>query len=193
MIKNLKQKLQFIELMDKMKDIDRTIFLRNGKQENDAEHSFHLAMIVITFAEDFPELNIEKCLKLALIHDIIEIYAWDTPVHDKEFAKSKKQREYDSLKRLEKEFWKVLPEFIALAKEYEEMKTSEAQFVTSVDKIHPIMQVALEWGKAWRDYKIDFDMIKKRQYSKIYPQFGFDKILDIYFEKAEKEGMWYRE
>ena len=67
MIKNLKQKLQFIELMDKMKDIERTIFLRNGKQENDAEHSFHLAMMVIAFADDFPGLNIEKCLKLALI------------------------------------------------------------------------------------------------------------------------------
>ena len=78
MITNLKNKLKFIELMDEMKNVARVISLRNNTFENDAEHSFHLALMVIVFWEDFPELDLLKCLKLALLHDLVEIYAGDT-------------------------------------------------------------------------------------------------------------------
>lgn len=193
MIKNLQQKLKFIELMDKMKDIERAIILNNKRQENDAEHSYHLAMMVITFAEDFPELDTEKSLKFALIHDIVEIYAWDTIALDKKMTRTKEEREKKALDRLEKEFWDILPDFIDLLKEYETKESKEAKFVYSLDKIQPIMQVVNEWWKTWHNWKIDFDKIKNRQYSKIYPEFWLDKILDIYFEKAEKENMWYHE
>ena len=83
MIKNLENKLKFIELLDQMKDIERAMLLRNGRRENNAEHSFHLAMIVIVFIEDFPELDELKVIKMALFHDIVEIFAWDTIIFDK--------------------------------------------------------------------------------------------------------------
>lgn len=192
MITNLEKKLKFIELVDEMKNIERAIFLRNWRQETDAEHSYHLAMMVITFADDFPELNIEKCLKLALIHDIVEIYAWDTIALDKEAEKTKIEREKASLLRLEKEFSSVLPEFIELLKEYESKSSKEAQFVYSLDKVHPIMQVVMEKWKTWKNWWIDFDEIMQRQYSKIYPEFWLEKILDIYFEKAKAENLFYK-
>lgn len=192
MITNLENKLKFIELVDEMKNIERAIFLRNWKQETDAEHSYHLAMMVITFADDFPELNIEKCLKFALIHDVIEIYAWDTVALDKEAEKTKDEREKASLLRLEKEFWDVFPELIKLLKEYDLKSSKEAQFVYSLDKVHPVIQNVLEWWK-WRNkWKIDFDEIMQRQYSKIYGEFWLEKILDIYFEKAKKEKIFYK-
>lgn len=192
MITNLEKKLKFIELVDEMKNIERAIFLRNWKQETDAEHSYHLAMMVITFADDFPELNIEKCLKFALIHDVIEIYAWDTVALDKEAEKTKDEREKASLLRLEKEFWDVFPELIKLLKEYDLKSSKEAQFVYSLDKVHPVIQNVLEWWK-WRNkWKIDFDEIMQRQYSKIYGEFWLEKILDIYFEKAKKEKIFYK-
>jgi putative hydrolases of HD superfamily len=104
MIKNIEKKLKFIELVDEMKNIKRAIFLRDGTQENDAEYSYHLAMMVMTFIDDFPELDYEKCLKIALIHDLIEIYAGDTVALDKEAEKTKKQREKNAFLRLKDEF-----------------------------------------------------------------------------------------
>lgn len=84
MITNLENKLRFIELVDEMKSITRTITLKCGRKESDADHSYHLAMMVLTFAEDFPGLDILKCLKLALLHDLVEIFAGDTYIFDTE-------------------------------------------------------------------------------------------------------------
>lgn len=174
-----------------MKDIKRIIFLQNWGLENDAEHSYHLAMIVFTFSEDFPNLDIKKCLEFALIHDLVEIYAWDTPVFWKDEI-SKEEREKQALIDFEKKYKEPLPHVIDLLKEYESHNSPEARFVYSLDKIQPIIQVVMEWWKSWSEYKIDFDKIKKRQYSKIYSEFGLEKILDIYFERAERDNIIYR-
>lgn len=187
------EKLKFIELMDEMKNIQRAIFLKSGKQETNAEHSFHLAMMVIAFSDDFPQLNVEKCLKLALIHDIVEIYAWDTIVLDEKMTKTKIEREMKALEKLTDEYITILPGFILLLNEYEDRKSKESQFVYSLDKIQPIIQVVMEWWKTWHNWKIDFDKIKKRQYSKMFNEFWLDKILDIYFKKAETENMFYKD
>ncbi|MDD3646344.1 MAG: HD domain-containing protein [Candidatus Gracilibacteria bacterium] len=193
MIKNLEHKLRFIELLDKMKDIKRIILLRNGGLESDAEHSYHLAMMVLVLAEDFPELNIEKCLKFALVHDLVEIYAGDTEALNTEQENTKKQREEDALIELEKQYFQVIPEIINLIKEYELRESKEARFVYSLDKVQPIMQVVIEGGNAWHKYKIDFEKIKARQYSKIYPEFGLGKILDKYFGEAKEKNIYYKE
>ena len=71
MIKNLENKLKFIELLDKMKDIKRVILLKNGKFETDAEHTFHVAMMAIVFSSDFPELAQLKTIKIALFNDLV--------------------------------------------------------------------------------------------------------------------------
>lgn len=191
MLKNLEKKLKFVELLDEMKTIERFMFLRNWKKENDAEHSYHLAMMVMVFIDDFPDLNYEKCLKFALIHDIVEIYAWDTSVYDDKGIDTKEEREKAALIKFEATIGDCLPEIVALIHEYEERQSSESKFVYSIDKIQPIIQNVLEWGKKWRDFKIDSNKAKDVAYSKIFPEFWFEKILDIYFKKAESEGMMY--
>lgn len=193
MLTNLEKKLKFIELVDEMKNIERIIFLRNWTYENDAEHSYHLAIMVMTFIEDFPDLNYEKCLKLALVHDFVEIYAWDTPAFDENAEATKHQRERNSFLRLKSEFSDILSELINLIDDYENKLSLEAKFVYSLDKVQPIIQTVLEWWKARHKYKIDFDELKSRQYSKIYPEFeSLKEILDIYFEKAEKSNICYK-
>ena len=189
MIKDLNNKLKFIELIDEMKNIERAIFLRNNRRETNAEHSFHLAMIIIAFADDYSYLNLEKCLKFALIHDIVEIYAWDTILFDIKMEKTKKAREQKSLEKLEKDFWNILPDFIDLLKEYENKTSKEAKYVYSLDKIQPIIQASMEWRKTWHNWKIDFQRIKNKKYSQIYPEFWLDKILDKYFKKIEIKKM----
>lgn len=191
MIKNLQEKLEFIEFVDKMKDIERAVFLGKERKENNAEHSFQLAIIVMTFSEDFFYLDIKKCLELALVHDIIEIYAGDTIIFDKEREKTKEKREKESLKKIKEKFKKILPNIIDLIEEYEKRETKESKFIYSLDKIQPIIQVVNRKWNDWKYYKMDLNKIKENKYSKIYKEFWLEKILDIYFEKAEKEQIWY--
>lgn len=192
MLKNLEKKLKFIELINEMQVIKRIVYKKDNSFESDAEHSWHLAMMVMTFIEDFPELDYEKCLKFALVHDLVEVFAWDTVCFDKKAENTKHQREKESLEKFSWEFCKELPEIILIMEEYENRDSKEAKFVYSLDKIQPIIQTVLEWWKAWHKFKIDIEELKQRQYSKVYKDFWFEKILDIYFEKAIKEDLVYK-
>ena len=62
-----------------------------------------------------------------------------------------------------------------------------------MDKVHPIIQNVMAKWRGWREWKYDFKKTKENQYSKVSSEFWLDKILDIYFEKAEKENMFYND
>jgi len=193
MIKNLENKLKFIELMDEMKNIERAMFLKIWKQETNAEHSFHLAMIVLVFIEDFPELDAFKCVKMALYHDLVEIFAWDTVIFDEKMEKTKKQRELKAIWQLEDVLWKQdFKNIRDLIEEYEQKGSLEAEFVHQIDKFQPIIQIVIEWWKSWHKWKIDKNKLVEK-YKKIDDNFGLIKVLNKYFEKAEKENMFYNE
>ena len=192
MIKNIEKKLKFIELIDEMKNVYRTISLKSWRKENDAEHSYHLAMMCFIFLEDFPLLDQEKVIKLALLHDIVEIFAWDTYVYDDKMLSTKKQREIDSLNKLEEILWQEeFEKFKKIIEEYEEKTSNEAKFVSQLDKLQPIIQIYMTWWKDFIEYKTDTNRLIKDKYSKINSDFWFDKILDIYFEKMKNENMFY--
>ena len=194
MIKNIQNKLKFIELMDEMKNIERAMRLRNWREETNAEHSFHLAMMVMVFIIDFPNLNSEKCLKIALLHDIVEIFAWDTVIFDEKMEKTKKQRELKAIWQLEDVLWKEdFSDMKTLIEEYQKRWSLEAEFVHQIDKIQPIIQIVMEWWSTWHEYKIDKEKLVNKKYSQINDKFWLMKLLDQYFEKAEKENMFYNE
>ncbi|MDD4150998.1 MAG: HD domain-containing protein [Candidatus Gracilibacteria bacterium] len=194
MITNLENKLKFIELVDEMKNIYRTISLKSGRKENDAEHTFHLAIMCFVFLDDFPFLNQEKVIKLALLHDIVEIFAGDTYVYDDNMLSTKKQRELDSLAKIEEILGKEeFQKFKILIEEYEEKTTNEAKFVSQLDKLQPIIQIYMTGGKDFFEYKTDTKRLLEDKYYKINSEFGFDKILDIYFKKMKEGNMFYNE
>src|SRR3989338_476599 len=87
--------LSFLKEIEKFKLIERRVYCSDLKRkESDAEHSWHLAMFIILFEKDIAKnLDIAKMLKMALIHDLVEIYAGDTFAFDKEGQKTKKERE----------------------------------------------------------------------------------------------------
>ncbi len=194
MITNLENKLKFIELMDEMKSIERAILLKNWRRENNAEHSFQLAMMVLIFIEDFPKLDSLKCLKMALLHDIVEVFAGDTVIFDAKMEATKEERERKAIEQLEEVLWKYdFSSMKAIIEEYMDKKSLEAEFVHQIDKFQPIMQIVMEGWKTWHKFKFDKTKLIKNKYSKIDDKFGFIKILDIYFEKARKWNMFYNE
>lgn len=183
--------LLFLKEIEKFKTIKRKIFLSTGRAESDAEHSWHLAMFVILFKNELPKnADFEKMLKLALIHDLPEIYAGDTFAFDKLGQTTKKVRESKAAKKL----FSILPkktekEFSDLIKEYEENKTKEAQIVKAIDKIQPILQNLCSNGKSWKKYSLtyeDIDDYKRKYVSK--NKFLF-KIYNQLLDEAKSRKM----
>ena len=154
----LEKQLHFVREIDQLKHIFRQSYLLDGsRKENDAEHSWHFAMMAILLAEHAatPGLDLLRVLKMILIHDIVEIDAGDTYCYDEEGYRDKKQRECDAAERL----FGMLPddqceEFWALWDEFEEMQTPEAQYAAALDRLQPLMLNFYTHGKSWREHGI---------------------------------------
>jgi len=161
----LTKQIQFIKEIDKLKYITRKTRLFNSERyENDAEHSWHLAMMVLVLSEYANDkINILKVLKMVLIHDIVEIDAGDTFLYDT--AKSHINTE-EELKAAERIFG-LLPEnqateLIAIWKEFEEGETSEARFAKAMDRFEPVLQNASNDGGTWKEFGLDYNTVHQK-------------------------------
>jgi len=184
--------LSFLQEIEKYKTVEREMFSSDlTRTESDAEHSWHLAMFLLLFEKELPEnLDMKKMLKLALMHDLVEIYAGDTFAFDKENQATKKEREFQSAGKLFSQLPEDLhKEFIHLFNEYEEAKTSEAKIVKSFDKIQPILQNLCSDGKSWKKHGITFSDID--DYKRKHMEHN-DFVLKIYeklLNDAKKRGL----
>ena len=148
----LKKQMDFILEMDKMKSIMRQTYLANGeRKENDAEHSWHLALMCGILAEYSNEpIDVLKTMKMVLLHDVIEIDAGDTYAYDTEGNKTKRERELKAADRI----FGLLPEaqqkeYRGLWDEFEAMETAEAKFANMLDKVQPLLLNNASDGKSW--------------------------------------------
>ncbi len=161
MNKKLMKQIEFIREIDKVKEIFRHTKLFNGSRtENDAEHSWHLAIMAIVLAEHANEpVDISRVVKMVLIHDIVEIDAGDYIVYtDKKSEKEEKER------KASKRIFGILPdeqrkEFISLWSEFEKRETAEAKFAAAIDRLEPLMQNYYNEGDTWLKYDIKFEQI----------------------------------
>ncbi len=185
--------LDFLKEIEKLKLIERRVFVSNKSRfENSAEHSWHLAMFIILFEMDLPkDLNFNKMLKMALIHDLVEIYAGDTFFFDEEHKKSKKEREKKAAKKL---FGK-LPEDLkkelnTLFYEHEEAKSKEAKMVRSFDQLQPMIQNILSDGYSWTLHKITAEDVERHKNNYMAHN---EKVMQIYkklFREAKKKKLF---
>lgn len=144
----------FINELDKLKHVLRVNRLQDGsRRENTAEHSWHIATMVLVLAPyaQMP-LDMVHTVKMALIHDIVEIDAGDTYAFDREAHADKWERELRSARRI----FGLLPppladEFLNLWIEYEELTTASAQFVAALDRLAPFLQHMGNEGVTWRE------------------------------------------
>jgi len=153
-----------LKKIEKYKLIEREMYCSDLKRrESDAEHSWHLAMFIFLFKKDLPRnLDLDKMFKLALIHDLVEIYAGDTFTFDKLNRKTKYERESAAAKKLFSELPTDLSkEFMELFEEYETLNTKEAKIIKSFDKIQPILQNLCSEGKSWKKHKIKYKNIEE--------------------------------
>lgn len=149
----LAQIIEFCKLIDKEKFITRHTLLTDGQRlENDAEHSWHIAVMALLLSEYANEkIDLLKVISILLVHDLVEIYAGDTFAYDQEGKKTQRQREAQSADRL---FTQLPPDLAnklrALWDEFEESNTIESKFAHTLDNIQPMMLQHATNGKTWR-------------------------------------------
>ncbi|HKL99789.1 MAG TPA: HD domain-containing protein [Mobilitalea sp.] len=159
------RQMQFLIEIDKIKHIFRKTKLFNKSRfENDAEHAWHLALMALVLGEYSNEsINISKVIKMALIHDIVEIDAGDVIVYDTKMRELAQMKEAEAAERI----FGILPEdqkqeFIDLWKEFEEKKSPEAKFAAAIDRFEPILQNYLTDYETWKTHGISYDQLYDR-------------------------------
>lgn len=159
---NLDKQVAFIKEIDKVKYILRQSTLFNSdRRENDAEHSWHLAVMAMVLAEHSNEpIDLLKVLKMVLIHDIVEIDAGDTFIYSITKNHNNTEEELAAAKRI----FGILPEkqsdeLIAIWKEFEEGKTNEAQFAKSMDRFEPLLQSVSNSGGTWVEHDVPYHKV----------------------------------
>ncbi len=165
--KRLEAQLTFFREIDKLKQVFRqTLLLDGSRVENDAEHSWHLAMMVLTFIDyaPTPDMDIAKVLKLVILHDLVEIDAGDVYTYDDFDAEEKRQKEQACADRV----FNILPkdqadELMTLWHEYEAKETPEALFAGAMDKLQPFLHNYYVDHNSWRLH----DVPKKRVIEKM--------------------------
>ena len=163
---HLLNQIEFIREIDKLKYIFRkTKLINSDRPENDAEHSWHLAMMAIVLAGHANEpIDLEKVMKMVLIHDIVEIDSGDVFAYDT----TKSHDNFDEELKAARRIFGILPEeqaeeFINLWIEFEEMKTPESKFARSLDRLEPLLQNASNNGGTWREFDVKYDKVIEKK------------------------------
>lgn len=140
----IQQKLEFLNEIEQFKTTYRKWYVRNSeRRENDAEHTWHMCMYAMTLKDElwFSDVNLLKTIKIILVHDLVEIYAWDVFAFDEKWKVDKEKNEQESAKQL----FSLLPkdskeEFTSLWYNYENQDCEEAKFAKTIDKLQAFMQ-----------------------------------------------------
>lgn len=161
----LKKQFAFIEEIDKEKNIFRQTYLADGnRKENDAEHAWHMALMVMLLSEYSNEkIDVLHTMKMVLIHDLIEIYAGDTYAYDTVGNATKRERELEAADKL----FNILPadqatELREIWEEFEACETPEARFASSMDRIQPLMLNNASGGRSWAEHEVRAEQVYGR-------------------------------
>ena len=159
------RQLEFIKEIDKVKSIFRqTPLIDKSRKENDAEHSWHLATMVMILAEYAPEgTDLLHTTKMVLIHDLVEIDAGDTYLFDETAQHDKEEREQKAAKRI----FGILPEDTALEimemwEEFEARITNEARFAALMDRFQPFLHNINTEGVSWLEHGVKQSQVLSR-------------------------------
>lgn len=177
---------QLILELNKLKRVFRTTRTDQERRESTAEHSWSASMIVMVLMDElrkeFGEIDELKTIKLAMIHDIVEIYAGDVMAFNLEARKNKTAEELEALQKLmdvEPEFGKQLH---ALWHEFETRQTLEAKIAKAADSICP-MFLRVSFGVSYIPINISLEQLEKT----MFPKFEFSEVFKNLYGKLVKD------
>lgn len=161
-----KKKIEFILEADKLKHVLRqTLLIDGSRQENSAEHSWHIALMVPLLAEYADDQNIDffRVMQMLLVHDLVEIDAGDTYCYDEQGRRDKQQREAKAAERI----FAILPadaahRLKALWDEFEARKTPESRFANTLDRLQPFLHNYFTRGLSWQQHGVKSHQVVAR-------------------------------
>lgn len=165
MTERFQKQLNFFLEIDKVKNIFRMTSIADGsRRENDAEHSWSLAIMAFLFAEYMEDdVDILKVMKMVLIHDLVEIYAGDTFCFDVVGMEDKEEREQASADKI---FGLLASdqgqELRTLWEEFEACETREAEYAAMLDRLQPLIMNYVNEGGTWAQHNITVEQVYKR-------------------------------
>ena len=166
MDERLGKQMAFSLEIDKEKNVFRQTHLsEHGRNENDAEHAWHMAVMAYILKEYSNEdIDIAKTMLMCLIHDIVEIDAGDTYAYDEKAKESQQAREDAAKERI----FSILPEdqkaeLMSIFDEFERGETPEARFARAMDNLQPLMLNNSNGGGDWREHKVSAEQVYARQ------------------------------
>lgn len=175
----LKKQLEFVLEIDKEKNIFRQTHISgHGRNENDAEHAWHMAIMAYLLREYSNDpIDITRVMLMCLIHDVVEIDAGDTYAYDTEGKKTQKAREEAAKERL----YSMLPddqkeELMTIFEEFEAGETPEAKFARAMDNLQPLLLNNSNDGGDWRSHEVSADQVYGRQ---IGTKVGSEKLYEV--------------
>lgn len=161
----LEQQIAFIVEIDKVKNIFRQTPLADGnRKENDAEHSWHIALMALLlkeYAEE--EVDVLKVMTMVLVHDLVEIDAGDTYAYDDIGAVTKREREVKAAERIFGMLPKDQGDYLrALWDEFEEYESADAKYAHLLDNFQPLLLNDASGGISWSEHSVRKSQIYKR-------------------------------
>ena len=191
MKERLKKQIEFMLELDKMKNLYRqTYVLHEDRKENDAEHSWHLAILAFLLAEYSNEkIDVTHVMKMVLLHDVVEIDAGDTYCYDNEGYKSKAEREEKAAQRI----FGLLPddqrkEFYDLWREFEDSETPDARFAAMLDRIQPLLLNYTKGGISWQEHGIHKQQVLSRNIDYFSESDELAELIKSVIDDAAEKG-----
>nr|WP_300004317.1 HD domain-containing protein [Tissierella sp.] len=184
--------MEFIVELDKMKTILRqTSIIGDERREDDAQHSWHISVMALLLAEYSNEtIDVNKTIKMLLIHDLVEIQAGDTFCFDKEANIGKREREEKAIEAISKNLSGNKGEEIkSLWTEFEDMETHEAIFAASMDRLQPMLNNYNNNGGTWRKFNVSKKDILKRIEPLKHSSDELWKFAEAMIEDAHRKGL----
>jgi len=156
MTDKLTNQLKFLSEADKLKSTYRqTLITDRSREETSAEHSWHFALMAMTLFEycALPGVDLDRVIKMALIHDLVELYAGDTPAYAETVLEDKAAREQEAADKI----FSFLPknqadDYRVIWEEFEEMTTPDALYAAAIDRLQPHINNYLTDGHAWAKF-----------------------------------------
>lgn len=187
------KQMQFALEIDKEKNIFRQTHLSGGgRQENDAEHAWHMAFLIYLLKEySNAPIDVAKTMVMALLHDVVEIDAGDTYAYDEQAIASQTEREQAAAKRI----FGLLPAdqaelCLSLFNEFEDNQTPEARFAHAIDNLQPVLLNNSNNGADWRAHEVTKSQIEKRQQkTKLGSTKIWEYVLSIIDENVKKGNL----
>lgn len=192
----LDRTLDFVRETEKLKHVLRRNRTADASRcENTAEHSFSLALMAMLFRDhaDDPNVDSDRAVRMALVHDLVEIDAGDTYAYDTAANLDKTAREETAARRL----FGLLPEPFAreadaLWREFEAHETPTAKYVNALDRVHPMMLHVASEGVVWKENGIRREQVEARFACVREASRALGEFVDATIEQAVSAG-WIRE